>query len=194
MVDINCPVSVDEQMHDFKQSAADKDADMTLEIARQNGDFALAVKRILTNRIDLTFIQENIDFCTGDPRSEPHDMLGIAVLTAVVSDKDKDWAVVNTIMKDVFTTMIHWEALQINAELEENPKLIDEALRDQAMTYTEQDGKRDCINGIPHKEGKGEAYDMGYLVQYQREQMQSAQTIDPPNVDQFFNSNKRTQQ
>jgi len=60
------------------------------------------------------------------------------------------------------------------------------------MTYTEQDGKRDCINGEPHIEGKGEAYDMGYGVQYQREQMQSAQTIDPPNINQFFN--KRTQQ
>ena len=130
MVDINCPVSMDEQMHDFKQSAADKDADLTLEIARQNGDFALAVKRILTNRIDLTFIQENVDFYSGGPRSERHDMLGIAVLTAVVSGKDKDWAVVNTIMKDVFTTMIHWETMQIKAELEENPKLIDKALRD----------------------------------------------------------------
>ena len=35
MVDINCAVSVGEQMNDFKQSAADKDADLTLEIARQ---------------------------------------------------------------------------------------------------------------------------------------------------------------
>lgn len=130
MVDINCAASVDEQMHDFKQSVADKDADKTLKIAKENGDFALAVKRILTNRINLTFIQENIDFYSGGPRSKPHDMLGIAVLTAVVSDKDKDWAVVNNIMKDVFTTMIHWEALQINTELEEDPNLIEKALRD----------------------------------------------------------------
>lgn len=130
MVDLNCPVSVDEQMHDFKESAADKDADLTLEIARQNGDFALAVKRILTQRINLTFIQENIDFYTGGQRSARYDMLGTAVLTAVVSDKDKDWAVVNNIMKDVFTTMIHWETLQIKAELEENPNLIKKALRD----------------------------------------------------------------
>ena len=62
------------------------------------------------------------------------------------------------------------------------------------MTYTEQDGKRDCINGEPHIEGKGEAYDVGYGVQHLLKQMQSAQTIEPPNIDQFFNSYTRTQQ
>jgi hypothetical protein len=60
------------------------------------------------------------------------------------------------------------------------------------MEYTEQDGKRDCMKGEPHREGKGEAYDMGYGVQHLL-QMHIAQTIDPPNIDQFFNSNKRTQ-
>lgn len=53
------------------------------------------------------------------------------------------------------------------------------------MEYTEQDGKRDCMKGEPHREGKGAAYDMGYGVQFQREQMQSAQTIDPPNVSEW---------
>ena len=130
MVNLNCQASVAEQMHDFAQSKRDNDADETLEDAKENGDLALAVKRILRKRIDLTFIQENIDFYSGGPRSERHDMLGTAVLTAVVSDNDKDWAVVNNIMKDVFTTMIHWEALQINAELEEDPNLIEKALRD----------------------------------------------------------------
>ena len=97
----------------------------------KNGDFALAVKRILTNRINLTFIQENIDFYSGGPRSERHDMLGVAVLTAVVSGKDKDWGVVNNIMKDVFTTMIHWETLQIKAELEEDPSQIEKSLNNE---------------------------------------------------------------
>ena len=131
MIDLNCRASVDEQMHDFKESAADKDANETYKIAKDNGDLALAVKRILTNRINLTFIQEKIDFYSTGPRSKPRDMLGIAVLTAVVSGKDKDWGVVNNIMKDVFTTMIHWETLQIKAELEEDPSQIEKSLNNE---------------------------------------------------------------
>lgn len=48
------------------------------------------------------------------------------------------------------------------------------------------EGMRDCIKGIPHREGIGEAYDMGYRVQFQLEQIQSAQTIDPPNVSDWL--------
>ena len=65
MVNLNCQASVAEQMHDFAQSKRDNDADETLEDAKENGDLALAVKRILRKRIDLTFIQENIDFYSG---------------------------------------------------------------------------------------------------------------------------------
>lgn len=39
------------------------------------------------------------------------------------------------------------------------------------MKYTELEGRNDCKNGIPHKEGKGKAYDLGYDEQYQREQL-----------------------
>ena len=39
------------------------------------------------------------------------------------------------------------------------------------MRYTELEGRNDCKNGVEHTEGKGDAYDMGYGVQYQREQL-----------------------
>ena len=35
------------------------------------------------------------------------------------------------------------------------------------------DGRQDCRDGIPHKDGKGESYDAGYSVQYELEQIQS---------------------
>lgn len=41
------------------------------------------------------------------------------------------------------------------------------------MKYTELEGINDCRNGIEHKEGKGEAYDLGYGEQYQLEQLAS---------------------
>lgn len=36
------------------------------------------------------------------------------------------------------------------------------------------DGQRDCRDGKPHLDGKGESYDAGYSTQYQLEQIQSA--------------------
>ena len=41
------------------------------------------------------------------------------------------------------------------------------------MRYTEFEGRNDCINGVPHQEGKGKTYDLGYGEQYQREQSAS---------------------
>jgi hypothetical protein len=35
-------------------------------------------------------------------------------------------------------------------------------------------GQRDCRDGKPHQLGKPEAYDQGYNVQYQLEQIQGA--------------------
>jgi hypothetical protein len=35
------------------------------------------------------------------------------------------------------------------------------------------DGQRDCRDGKPHFDGKGESYDAGYSAQYQLEQIQS---------------------
>ena len=39
------------------------------------------------------------------------------------------------------------------------------------MRYTELEGRNDCKNGVEHVKGKGEAYDIGYGDQYQREQL-----------------------
>lgn len=61
------------------------------------------------------------------------------------------------------------------------------------MKYTELDGRLDCINGIPCKQGMGDDYLMGYGMQYQLEQLESGQLesgrLTPPNIDQ--NSEKR---
>ena len=38
------------------------------------------------------------------------------------------------------------------------------------------DGRRDCINGVEHKEGRSAAYDRGYSEQYAIEQQQSERT------------------
>jgi len=35
-------------------------------------------------------------------------------------------------------------------------------------------GQRDCEEGIPHQEGKSEAYDRGYGAQYELEQIMGA--------------------
>lgn len=35
-------------------------------------------------------------------------------------------------------------------------------------------GQRDCRDGKPHFDGKGESYDAGYSTQYQLEQIHSA--------------------
>ena len=32
-------------------------------------------------------------------------------------------------------------------------------------------GQMDCSKGIPHEEGKGEAYDRGYAAEYESEQV-----------------------
>ena len=34
-------------------------------------------------------------------------------------------------------------------------------------------GQADCRDGMPHKEGMGEAYDRGYACQYESEQVRS---------------------
>ena len=39
------------------------------------------------------------------------------------------------------------------------------------MSFTELEGRNDCKNGVDHVEGKGKAYDIGYGMQYQREQL-----------------------
>ena len=54
------------------------------------------------------------------------------------------------------------------------------------MRYTEIDGKRDCQNGVKHALGKGEAYDLGYGEQHQREQIATAKTIEAPKIEEFF--------
>lgn len=35
------------------------------------------------------------------------------------------------------------------------------------------DGQRDCRDGKPHADGRGESYDAGYSTQYQLDQIQS---------------------
>lgn len=35
-------------------------------------------------------------------------------------------------------------------------------------------GQKDCLDGKPHKSGKGESYDRGYAAQYEMEQVQEA--------------------
>jgi hypothetical protein len=37
-------------------------------------------------------------------------------------------------------------------------------------------GATDCLNGVPHVDGKGEAYDRGYSEQYAVEQQLTHQT------------------
>ena len=54
------------------------------------------------------------------------------------------------------------------------------------MKWTEIDGKRDCRSGVKHALGKGEAYDEGFWIQYQREQNATAKTIEAPKIEEFF--------
>ena len=35
-------------------------------------------------------------------------------------------------------------------------------------------GQKDCKNGIPHSDGKGDSYDAGYSFQYELEQITGA--------------------
>jgi hypothetical protein len=37
-------------------------------------------------------------------------------------------------------------------------------------------GARDCQEGKPHDDGKGEYYDRGYATQYEMEQIQTAES------------------
>ena len=46
------------------------------------------------------------------------------------------------------------------------------------MKYTKLEGMNDCMAGVPHQEGKGNAYDEGYWVQYQLDQLQSENTFN----------------
>ena len=47
----------------------------------------------------------------------------------------------------------------------------------EALAFKEEHkGKQDCINGVPHKEGRSAAYDRGYSEQYAIEQQQSERT------------------
>ena len=39
-----------------------------------------------------------------------------------------------------------------------------------------QDGRKDCINGVSHKEGRSAAYDRGFSEQYAIEQQQGERT------------------
>ena len=41
------------------------------------------------------------------------------------------------------------------------------------MRFTKLEGRNDCKNGVDHVEGKGKAYDIGYGMQYQLDQLQS---------------------
>ena len=46
------------------------------------------------------------------------------------------------------------------------------------MRFTKLEGMNDCKNGVLHEEGKGNAYDEGYWIQYQLDQLQSKDTFN----------------
>lgn len=118
-----CPVSNDELENDTRQTKLDDAGELTLADAKANGDFDQAVKKILTHRITLEYINEQIDFYTSGSRSEliEREQLGQAVVA-------RDWSTVNLIMRDIFEAFIAWETLHIQIDLENEPGLIEEAL------------------------------------------------------------------
>jgi hypothetical protein len=119
-----CRVKDEEDQHDLAHTRRDKDAELTLQVAKQNSDFDQAVQKILKQRMTLQNIHEHIDFYASGPRSEliEREQLGQAVF-------DKDWPTVNQIMQDVFEVFIAWETLHIQNDLENEPRLIEEALK-----------------------------------------------------------------
>jgi len=54
------------------------------------------------------------------------------------------------------------------------------------MKFTELDGEIDFENDVRHVEGKGEDYDMGYGMGYQKAENLTSQTIEPPEIEEYF--------
>ena len=85
-----CRCSMEEKLNDIEHSRRAKERDAIIRAAKENGDYQKAQLEILKQRVDLTFINENIDFYAGGPRSERRDQLGLFVLKAVASGEARD--------------------------------------------------------------------------------------------------------
>jgi hypothetical protein len=134
MVDLNCRVSVDEQMHDFAQSAADKDADLTLEIARKNGDLDRAVEILLKQKLNFGYVLDSINFDNSSDLNNV-DLTQRANIGQFMLNNEADLvrkiilvAVEKWKAKDDIKDIVNCARSDIKSQLEEYPHLIEEAI------------------------------------------------------------------
>ena len=126
----NCSTAYYERERDSNEANSDKDRDAIIKAAEKNGDYQKAQLAILKQRVDLTFIHENLDFysygtdCSADARIR-REKLGEAVVRAV---EHSHWDDVDHIMRGVFRALIEHQKNEIESDFKTNPELIEEAL------------------------------------------------------------------
>ena len=117
-----CRVSEDEKLHDLRETVLASQADFLFECAQkarqgEPSDLDLAVDAELSKRIDLTFLDKELDLYTGGHCEN----LAEALLDGRI------FAACNMIRKALLQTIEAQRLIIIN-EFEENPNLIHEVL------------------------------------------------------------------
>ena len=133
MADADCSATYYERERDSLESAGEEERDAIIKEAKENGAYQKAQLAILKQRVDLTFIHENLDFysygrdCSPDARIR-REKLGEAVVRAV---EHSHWDDVDHIMRGVFRALIEHQKSEIESDFENEPKLIEEALNNE---------------------------------------------------------------
>jgi len=134
MVDINCRVSSDEIKHDLKELAADKDANETYEIAKDNGDLDRAVEILLRKKLNFGYVLDNINFDNANDLNNV-DLIQRANIGQFMLNNEADLvrkillvAIKNWKAEDDIKNIIDDARSDIESQLQEYPYLIEEAI------------------------------------------------------------------